>query len=112
MTSEYRKQEQSQARRRAAWELLQDTRNPEYVALRYGYPIETMREALKKIPEPEQRPFKRSPAAEACHNQLQRIGEIVPPGAFGKRAASSRVRSREPGEDDDLGEGNQECLEQ
>ena len=95
MVSDYRKQEQSEARRRAAWELLKDTRNPEYVALRYDYPVETMRKALAKIPPDTPAPFRRSPGAEACHSTIRRASELIP---------ETLRRSRVPGEDDDLGE--------
>ena len=100
--SEYRKQEASKARKRLAWELLQDTRNPEYVALRYGYPVEDLRKALATIPEDTEGPHVRSSAARTCHDTIKRAAEAIPPGLFGKRAAP--VPEREPGSDDDLGE--------
>lgn len=43
----------AKTRRELAWELLKASRNPAYVALRYGYPLCVMEEALKKIPPPE-----------------------------------------------------------
>ena len=40
-------------RRRLAWELLKQTRNPEYVALRYDFPVANMRAALEQLPDEE-----------------------------------------------------------
>lgn len=36
-------------KRELAWQLLKSTRNPEYVALRYGYTIAQMRAALETL---------------------------------------------------------------
>lgn len=36
-------------KRELAWKLLKQTRNPEYVAMRYGYTIKQMRDALETI---------------------------------------------------------------
>ena len=41
----------AKSRRELAWDLLKETRNPTYVAMRYGYSIAQMEEALAKIPE-------------------------------------------------------------
>lgn len=38
-------------RRELAWALLKETRNPVYVAMRYGYSVDSMKKALKEIPE-------------------------------------------------------------
>lgn len=79
-------------RRRLAWELLKQTRNPTYVALRYGYPVETMQKALEKIPDDSGRPVTRSAPADAIHSSIKRARELIP----------ETCRTREPGEDDDL----------
>lgn len=50
---DYDKLLKSKARRALAWDALRTTRNPEYVAVRYNYPVKTMRDALAKIPETE-----------------------------------------------------------
>lgn len=65
------------SKKRQAWELLKQTRNPKYVALRYGYDIETMEKALEKIPpgDTEQR---RSTAAESIHSTIKRASEFIP----------------------------------
>ena len=77
-------------RRKLAWELLKNTRNPEYVALRYEFPVQAMRDALAKMPDEEplwkrlqgeQNRFKGKPRT---HN----FDDLV---------------EREPGSDDDLG---------
>lgn len=98
--SEYRKTQAERERRRLAWELLKSTRNPDYVALRYGYPVETMRAALEKIPK-EQKPTRRSPAAARVHSTIKRARELIP-----ETLRRPRVPEREPGSDDDLGESN------
>jgi hypothetical protein len=41
----------AKSKRELAWELLKQTRNPTYVAMRYGYSIAAMEEALKKVPQ-------------------------------------------------------------
>lgn len=41
----------SEARRAIAWQALKETRNPEYVAMRYNFPVSKMRDALAKIPD-------------------------------------------------------------
>lgn len=84
--------------RELAWELLKVTRNPEYVALRYGYPISTMREALAKIPKEEPAFKKLSRPGYGKATEQHRNG-------YGKSAAElarEAMPSREPGEDDDL----------
>ncbi len=43
----------AKSKRQLAWELLKKNRNPEYVALRYGYPVSLMREALAKLEQME-----------------------------------------------------------
>jgi len=91
------------ARRALAWELLKQTRNPEYVALRYEYPIDTMREALKRIPEHEPIYNKlqriNNPAARNyCANPGRKIDAIIEDG-IGEILDNAKP-SREPGEDD------------
>lgn len=41
----------AKSRRQLAWDLLKESRNPAYVALRYGYSIQEMEQALEKIPQ-------------------------------------------------------------
>lgn len=43
----------AKSKRELAWELLQASRNPLYVSLRYDYPLQLMEEALAKIIERE-----------------------------------------------------------
>ena len=74
-------------RRKWAWELLKNTRNPEYVALRYDFPVSVMREALAKMPDEE--PLWKQLQAPQCRPK----GNAPPP--------VPQVE-REPGEDDDL----------
>lgn len=83
------------SRRQLAWNLLKQTRNATYVAMRYGYDVETMEKALEKIPEEE--PLYRKLAERARHSPPvldrgkpeKRLGDLLPsPG-------------REPGSDDD-----------
>lgn len=83
----------SMTRKRLAWELLKQTRNPVYVSLRYDFPVEDLEKALEKIPDDTGRPFKRSDSAARIYSGLRRAGEVLPPIA----------QSREPGEDDDIG---------
>jgi hypothetical protein len=86
------------SRRELAWELLKQTRNATYVAMRYGYDIETMEKALSKIPEDE-----------SLHRKLNPRGYGPPPlldRGKPKQASEALPESyrREPGSDDDLGE--------
>lgn len=74
-------------RRRLAWEALRNTRNPEYVSLRYGFSVQAMREALAKLPNEE--PLWKQLQAPQCRPK----GNAPPP--------VPQVE-REPGEDDDL----------
>lgn len=71
-------------RRELAWTLLKQTRNPVYVAMRYGYPIDTMREALEKIPD-EKIPKKRkihnaaaTPGRQTFKRPSELLSEIEP----------------------------------
>lgn len=41
------------SRRELAWKALKTTRNPLYVAMRYGYPVAVMQAALDKLPPPQ-----------------------------------------------------------
>jgi len=70
----YRKTARS--KKRNAFELLKQTRNPEYVALRYGYPVEDLRKALEKIPG-ESKTFNRSAFAESAHSTLKSAGQVL-----------------------------------
>lgn len=86
-----RAKQNARTRRQLAWELLQQTRNPKYVALRYGYPIETMEKALEKVPE-KPAAFNRSDSAASVHSAIKRASELLP---------ENLRRSRVPGEDDE-----------
>ncbi len=65
-------------KRRQAWELLKQTRNAKYVALRYGYPIETMEKALEQIPDDSGVKPDRSPSAETAHSTIKRAVDVLP----------------------------------
>lgn len=82
--------------RELAWQLLKNTRNPDYVAARYDIPVESLRAALEKIPdeEPLHRRLARNRRIHSAHvrNPETRASEALPP------------IEREPGSDDDLGE--------
>lgn len=41
--------ESAKPRRVLAWELLKQSRNPTYVAMRYGYTVAAMEEALREL---------------------------------------------------------------
>ena len=77
--------------RQLAWDLLKQTRNAPYVALRYGFDIETMEKALEKIPPDDDRPRERSVTADGIRSQLRHASTLLDPIAKG----------REPGQDDE-----------
>ena len=82
--------------RELAWALLKETRNPEYVALRYGYPIEKMREALGRIPYEKplhQRLTELHDKATGRHEQSASEADVL---------ASTERSERVPGEDDEI----------
>ena len=84
-------------KRELAWNALKQTRNPDYVAVRYGFPVETMRQALEKIPDnrvPQ-------PATSRHNSAVGRNAEML---TAGDALPGITQRSRIPGEDDDLGE--------
>ena len=93
-------------RRQLAWKLLKQTRNPTYVAMRYGYEIDTMEKALAKIPEEEsvyQKLKRRADSAppildrgkpDAARGAEKKLGDLLPDTSPG----------REPGSDDDRDE--------
>lgn len=91
-------------RRQLAWQALKHTRNPEYVAIRYGYDVDTMREALAKIPEqePTYKRLARSDYGKATErpraNEPRRASEFLP------SKSAPPPTEREPGCDDDIGE--------
>lgn len=94
---------EAKPKRELAWLLLKQTRNPEYVALRYGYNVETMREALKKIPAP---PDGHLPGLGVGYNSNgtryksgKRLADHMP-----KIDREKPEVEREPGSDDELGE--------
>jgi len=39
----------AKSKRELAWDLLKQTRNPTYVAMRYGYTVQQMERALEKM---------------------------------------------------------------
>lgn len=83
-------------KRALAWELLKQTRNPQYVAMRYDYPLETMERALESIPEEktvyqQTHGRRNSPPARTDDSSLKRASESIP----------EMARTREPGEDDE-----------
>lgn len=85
-------------RRELAWELLKQTRNPEYVSMRYEFPLEQMRAALEKIPDAK--PTTLTKRAELLGN----VSAATRPEFFSRPGALlPEVISREriPGEDDD-----------
>lgn len=80
-------------RRELAWELLKQTRNAAYVALRYEYPIPMMEEALKKIPIVKT-VRERLAEQNALHDAHRRQAR--------ERALQEDAKpTREPGEDDE-----------
>lgn len=83
-------------KRQHAWLALKQTRNPLYVAMRYGYSVEIMEKALEKIPESKTANRQRSKLANSARSRdhgTPRASELLPEFA---------PRSRQPGEDDDL----------
>lgn len=89
--------ETAPTRRELAWALLKQTRNAAYVAMRYGYDISIMEEALERLPPPETDPIP-GRRAESLSPLLDRgkpkqAGELL-----------EDLPSREPGSDDNLGE--------
>ena len=93
--AEERKRQAERIRRREAWEMLRTTRNADYVALRFDYPVEKMRAALEKIPHVKTPDFVRSASAERAFHNAKPIGDLMP---------ETVTRARVPGEDDDLEE--------
>ena len=82
-------------RRELAWQALKETRNPQYVALRYDYPLETMQAALAKLPdEPTLREKLAAKDSQRKHQHARKVADYLP----------EPTRAREPGEDDDIGE--------
>ena len=79
--------------RELAWEALKQTRNPEFVSVRYGFPVEDLRKALEKLPD-EQPMFRRlaDHSAKNGRENFRRPNDLLPPIA---------QRERVPGEDDD-----------
>lgn len=82
----------TRSRKRLAFELLKQTRNPTYVSLRYGFPVADLEKALEKIPDTTARSYRRSDSAARIYAGLRRAGTLLP----------NFEKSREPGEDDDL----------
>lgn len=79
-----------------AWEALKQTRNPEFVSIRYGFPVEDLRKALEKLPN-EIPMFKRlaKPSASPRSELFDRPRDLLPP------AIQSETLPREPGCDDE-----------
>lgn len=75
------------------------TRNPEYVAMRYDFPVANMRAALEKIPNEE-------PLWQRLQPPQCRWKGTRPGAARNDVLGDLGTPEREPGCDDDLGEGN------
>lgn len=95
MADDYDKFLNSDARRAIAWQALIDTRNPEYVSVRYNYPLEAMQAALEKIPKDpparevlEQR--RRNPAARTA-NGPTRASELFQKTSLGAGLAPTKT---------------------
>lgn len=76
-----------------AWAALKQTRNPEFVSIRYGFPVEDLRKALEKLPN-EEPMFRRlaKPSAAPRSKLFDRPRDLLP---------ETVSRERIPGEDDD-----------
>ena len=83
-------------RRRLAWDLLKETRNPEYVALRYEIPVANLRAALEKIPDEE-------PLWKRLQGEKNRWKGTRPGASHADDLGDLGTPEREPGCDDDLG---------
>lgn len=77
--------------RELAWELLKQTRNPEYVSARYGFPVNVLKKALEKMPD-DKSTYTR---LKELHNKHS--------GRDGDQPDVENHHQREPGEDDDSG---------
>ena len=77
-------------KKRLAWQLLKQTRNPTYVSLRYGFSVEALEKALEGIPETSER-VERSDSAKSIISTFKSGRELIPEAA----------KTREPGEDDE-----------
>lgn len=66
------------------------TRNPQYVSIRYGFPLADLEKALEKIPL-ESGTFVRSDSARDAYTALKRARDVLP----------EITRDKKPGADDD-----------
>jgi hypothetical protein len=110
--SEYKQAQALKLRRRHAWNLLKQTRNPTYVSLQFPeFPLEKLEAALEKIPDDSGRPFVRSDPAEHIRSGLVRAGDLLPESLGGpaqegtNSPGSARRHDREPGSDDECKHG-------
>lgn len=91
----------AKTKRQLAWEALKAGQNPTYVAMRYGYDVETMQKAAEKLgnPEPKDIPGARDRRAAARNERgpIKRASEVLP---------SVTRKQREPGEDDECQHGD------
>lgn len=87
------------SRRQLAWKLLKQTRNATYVAMRYGYDIDTMEKALEKIPEEE--PLHRK-LAKRADRDAPLLGRASEPRRASEALPETLQAPREPGSDDEL----------
>lgn len=99
----------SKSRKRLAWECLQQSRNPLYVSLRYGYPVAMLEKALETLPEAPPPTFKPHLPRHAAGDTPGRSGRFVRAsgellGETGSRPDMDQPEVREPGCDDDLGD--------
>lgn len=80
-----------------AWEALKNTRNPEFVAIKYGFPVDDLRKALEKLPH-EKPMFRRlvEDSVTPRRPSFKRPGELLP------ETLQRETVPREPGCDDDL----------
>jgi hypothetical protein len=94
-------------RKQQAWSLLKQTRNPLYVSLRYGFPVEDLERALEKIPNEE--PLHKRLARRGAHSRGDESHETMRTGAelvdemggIGHTQPPESPPGREPGEDDE-----------
>ncbi len=92
------------SKKELAWESLKETRNPEYVSLRFGYPVEDLRKALEKIPDAEPlnkrlAGLERKHYAKRANTALKRASDVLPD--YQRTEERGPPPPREPGCDDE-----------
>lgn len=99
--SEEQARQRARIRRRQAWDMLRDTRNPRYVWMQYPeFDLAKLEEACANLPEPEPQPYRQSAGAARCRDTLRRAADLVP------ESVRRRMAEREPGEDDECEHGD------